>query len=151
MNTSDKNKTAPLLLQYGMKRSGNHAISAWLVCKMTCEFVNNLVPIGPILQNNLPYPESQHFQLWKAQYNSTKIIYVTLEDIELDYEPFHRVDSRSQKILVLRHPDNVFSSRIRKAFNVNMSAYPRNNSAIMQRSVGIWKQHARCYLGMKKS
>jgi hypothetical protein len=36
---------------------------------------------------------------------------------------------------------------LRKAFRVDMPAYPRTNGPVMQRSVAVWKQHARCFLG----
>jgi hypothetical protein len=137
----------PLILQYGMKRSGNHAISAWLTQNIPCKYINNLVPIGPVLKDNLPYPELQDFEKFKKQHDKADALFVSLEDIELDYEPFYNIDADAQKVLIIRHPDNVFSSRIRKAFNVNMTAYPKDNSPIMQRAVRIWKDHARCYLG----
>ena len=137
----------PLILQYGMKRSGNHAISAWLTQNIPCKYINNLVPIGPVLKDNLSYPEAQDFGNFKKQHDKADTLFVSLEDIEMSYEPFYNNDADVQKVLIMRHPDNVFSSRIRKAFNVNMTAYPRDNSPIMQRAVRIWKEHARCYLG----
>ncbi len=143
-------KRPSLILQYGMKRSGNHAISAWLTQNIPCKYINNLVPIGPILKDNLPYPEAQDFGDFKKQHDKADTLFVSLEDIEISYEPFCNIDAGAQKVLILRHPDNVFSSRIRKAFNVNMTAYPRDNSPIMQRAVRIWKEHARCYLSQKE-
>ena len=61
--------------------------------------------------------------------------------------PFAAVDVPLQRLLVVRMPDQLFASRIRKAFTVDMPAYPREDGTVMRRAVALWKQHARCLLG----
>lgn len=136
-----------LIVQHGVKRSGNHAISNWLLPKISCEYINNFIPVGPILSGDQPYPEPVSFQAWKTQFaTNAQCFYISLEDLSLDAMPFSDTNLDVLNVLIIRHPDNIFASRIRKAFNTNMAAYPRRNDAIMQRAVGLWKQHALCYL-----
>lgn len=140
-----------LYLLHGMKRSGNHAIVNWLVPQLGCEFFNNLIPVGDILRGH-PWPQPIPFESWRrkqsglARQAGTSVL-ATLEDHELSVLPFTAIDVPVCRLLVLRHPEQLFSSRLRKAFNVDMPAYPRTNDVVLQRAVGIWKQHARCYLG----
>ena len=136
---------------HGMKRSGNHALVNWLRPQLQCDFVNNAIPLGPILRggsfpNLLPFPEWWQRQ-GRGPMEAVKTLLVTLEDHALHALPFHTHNIDMRRLLVVRRPDQLFSSRIRKASRVEMPAYPADNDAVMRRAVGIWKQHARCYLG----
>lgn len=143
--------SAPLYLLHGMKRSGNHAIVNWLLPQLDCTCFNNMIPIGNILRGR-PWPPQSPFGEWRREQDglgrkSAAGVMATLEDHELQVSPFTDVDVPMCRLLVLRQPDQLFSSRLRKAFNVDMPAYPRANDAVMRRAVAVWKQHARCYLG----
>jgi hypothetical protein len=140
-----------LYLLHGMKRSGNHAITQWLLPQLDCAYFNNLIPLGNLLRGR-PLPPSRPLPRWRQAQESARgarlpRLLVSLEDHPLGLMPFHDLDVPLHRLLVVRNARQVFSSRIRKAFQVEMPAYPRGNDAVMQRAVGLWKQHARCFLG----
>lgn len=141
-----------LYLFHGMKRSGNHAVIEWLLPQVNCAFVNNAIPLGPILRGR-PFPAPTRFSSWlakqevAAEIQSQDGLLVSLEDHDLSVSPFPCEGLDLQRILLVRQPENLFSSRLRKAWRVDMPAYTRSyEDAVMQRAIGIWKQHARCYL-----
>lgn len=140
-----------LYLLHGMKRSGNHAFVNWLLPQLRASFFNNLVPVGPILRGQ-SFPSRKPFAAWRAQQDqliggSLSHLLVSLEDHDLRMAPFLDVDIPECRLLLLRSPDQLFASRLRKAFRTSMPAYPRDNGVVMQRAIGLWKQHARAYLG----
>lgn len=140
---------------HGMKRSGNHALVNWLLPQLQCDFINNAIPLGPILRGS-PFPGPVPFVAWwrkqrRGPVDVAQSLLVTLEDHALQALPFHPHDVELRRLLVVRRPDQLFSSRIRKAGRVDMPAYPTDNDAVMQRAVEIWKQHARCYLGHERT
>lgn len=139
-------------LFHGMKRSGNHAVIDWLLQQMRCAFVNNAIPLGPILRGR-PFPAPAAFAAWLAGQeiaNEAEVrnrLLVSLEDHDLSVSPFEYEGLNLQRVLLVRQPEHLFSSRLRKAWRVNMPAYTRDyEGVVMQRAIGIWKQHARCYL-----
>lgn len=140
-----------LFVMHGMKRSGNHAISNWLLPQLHCRHFNNLFPLGDILRG-IATPRPRPFEDWLGEQERrsgarpTRLL-VTIEDHDLRLEPFVMVDFPIRRLLVIRDSRQLFSSRIRKAFRVDMPAYPRTCDSVMLRAVGLWKQHARCFLG----
>ncbi len=138
-----------LFLLHGMKRSGNHALVNWLVPQLQCAFFNNMIPLGPILRGK-PMPPTISFPQWRhgqdAGRGTPPSTLVSLEDHDLNLQPFSGIDIPLQRILVLRNPRDLFASRVRKAFRVAMPAYPRVDDQIMRRAITLWQQHARCYL-----
>lgn len=151
-----KRQTRPIVyVLHGMKRSGNHALVNWLLPQLQCDFVNNAIALGPILRGGA-FPAARPFSAWRKRQGlkpeqEARALLVSLEDHTLQTLPFHPDDLDVRRILIVRKPDQLFSSRIRKASTSDMPAFPRTNDAIMQRAVGIWKQHARCYLGQDLS
>lgn len=138
---------------HGMKRSGNHALVNWLLPQLRCVFVNNAIPLGPILRGK-PFPRPLPFAAWwrkqqRGPLDAAQTLLVTLEDHALQALPFLPQGIELRRLLVVRRPEQLFSSRIRKAARVDMPAYPTGNDAVMQRAVAVWKQHARCYLGQE--
>jgi hypothetical protein len=141
----------PIWLAHGMKRSGNHAVINWLLPQLQSGFVNNAIPLAPILRGK-PFPPRVPFDTWCKRQSATDIegrngVLVTLEDHALNTLPFHAAGRPLRRILIVRSPRQLFSSRLRKAHRVNMPAYPRTHDATMRRAVSTWKEHARCYLG----
>ena len=139
-------------LFHGMKRSGNHAVLEWLLPQMRCAFVNNAIPLGPILRGR-PFPAPAAFAAWLPRQevaNNAEVqnrLLVSLEDHDLSVSPFDHEGLNLQRVLLVRQPEHLFSSRLRKAWRVDMPAYTRDyEDAVMQRAIGVWKQHARCYL-----
>jgi hypothetical protein len=137
-------------LLHGMKRSGNHAIANWLIPQLGCVYFNNVIPLGAVLRGK-PIPAPQPFKQWhKARQREharpLPRLLVTLEDHDLGLTPFSDRVPGLCRLLVLRSARQMLSSRIRKAFRVDMPAYPRSDGAVLQRAIGLWKQHVRCYL-----
>jgi len=75
---------------------------------------------------------------------------VSLEDHELDVQPFRNTPSSVTHVLILRHPQNLFASRIRKAFLIDHPAYPRHAGKLLNNQIKLWKSHAREFLGETK-
>lgn len=137
-------------LLHGMKRSGNHAITNWLIPQLDCAYFNNVIPLGGILRGR-PVPAPQPFEQWhearqRERGQSLNRLLVTLEDHDLGLAPFLGAEPGLRRLLILRSARQMFSSRIRKSFQVDMPAYPRSDGPVLQRAIGLWKQHARCFL-----
>lgn len=138
-------------LLHGMKRSGNHAIVNWLMPQLDPVYINNAIPVGKILRGQ-PIPAPQPFDQWCTRCQpqeapSPSCLLVTLEDHDLGLSPFTGlVPGGLCRLLVLRSARQMLASRIRKAFRVDMPAYPRSNGPVLQRAIALWKQHARCFL-----
>lgn len=153
-----------VLLVHGMKRCGNHAVINWLKSQSNFVFFNNVVDIAAILRNEKPVPDPIEFKQWITQRLIAKRLGIlvplraatirhrplitSLEDHELNFCPFKNPPCDVQNILILREAKNVFASRIHKAFSIDHPAYPRELGFLMDRSVELWKAHAREYLGM---
>lgn len=138
----------PLMLLHGMKRSGNHALVNWLQPMLRAAFHNNAIPLGPLLRGR-PMPARRPYREWLAAQAGPppQRVLVSLEDHPLDTSPFTSVDAPLTRVLLVRMPDQLFASRIRKASLVDMPAYPRVDGPVLRRAVEVWKQHARCLLG----
>src|SRR5689334_2226338 len=132
-----------------MKRSGGHAVINWLVENTSSAiFFNNEIPIQRILAGhqfmlNDPVP----FPTWIAKKQRTLeladaiealTIFVSPEDHQLPVMPFDH--PTAETILILRHPDNLFASRIRKASSTHLLAYNLNDQALRSRAVRVWKE-----------
>ena len=137
---------ATLWLLHGMKRSGNHALVNWLQPQLDAAFFNNLVPLGPLLRGR-PMPAPEDYARWRATHGAPSRVLASLEDHDLALFPFTAVDAPLRRLLAVRMPDQLFASRIRKAFVVDMPAYPREDGPVLRRAMALWKQHARCLLG----
>ncbi|MEZ5492637.1 MAG: hypothetical protein R3F50_20330 [Gammaproteobacteria bacterium] len=149
-----------LIVQYGMKRSGNHAITNWLLPKLNAIYFNNIVPMEDIIRGRKTVPDLDRFASWFAHRqrddsNSLqtlykdispmfKPVYVSLEDFPLNLSAF--AVNNPVNILIIRSFENMMSSRIHKAFKTNMAAYPREMSPVLESIVNTWKNHARSYL-----
>lgn len=152
-----------VILIHGLKRSGNHAVINWLRPHDHFVFFNNVVPIKPILTGEKPLPEPLPFNAWVRQRLRAKYLHAfvplqalaiknrplitSLEDHELTYCPFQNPDCTVTNMLIIRDAKNVFASRIRKGMSRNSPAYPNKPGPMMQRSVDLWKSHAREFLG----
>lgn len=143
-----------VLLLHGMKRSGNHALVLWLLPQINGSFVNNAIPVGPILRGVAVMPDPMPFDAWRVaraelQGRCEGNVLVGLEDHGLSVSPLLEGDVRVRRLLVLRRPEQMFSSRLRHSSRVSMVAFPRENNQIMQRVASLWKEHARCFLGLE--
>jgi hypothetical protein len=139
---------AQLIVLQGMKRSGNHALVSWLEPQFRFTFFNNVIPIAPILSGEVQMPEPVDYRLWSARADLKGCAaLVSIEDHDLSTTYFRNIDVCWQRVLIVRHPENLFSSRVRKAFLLsNHPAYPQLPGHLLQRVVAIWKQHVRAYL-----
>ncbi|QDH70995.1 hypothetical protein [Marilutibacter alkalisoli] len=147
--------TPSVFLLHGMKRSGNHALVRWLLPQIDGTFVNNAIPIGPILRGVETMPDPAPFIAWQASRPELRKekpggkLLVGLEDLELSVSPWQVEGVRMHRLLILRRPEQMFSSRVRHASRVEMVAFPKDNNHVMQRVSTVWKQHARCFLGLE--
>jgi len=143
-----------VFLLHGMKRSGNHALVRWLLPQIDGTFVNNAIPVGPILGGTATMPDPVPFEAWRAgrpelREKQGRNLLVGLEDHELWVTPLLADGVRTRRLLILRRPEQMFSSRVRHASRVDMVAFPKDNNQVMQRVSAVWKQHARCFLGLE--
>lgn len=146
-----------IFMVHGLKRSGNHAIINWLLPQAPTEYFNNIIPVASILTGHSTLPKEQTFEAWlkkkvrnqikRAYLKAFKNFMVSLEDHTLDTYIFSPTPQEIVNILIIRDPENLFSSRVKKAFSINHPAYPRENSRILCRAISIWKQHAKEFLG----
>lgn len=141
-----------------MKRSGGHAVIDWLI-KSTpgAAFINNEIPIGQIFRGQRSIPDgSLPYESWlrskrqlprfAATVTKSSTLFVSLEDHELRVKPFHHSDA--QTIVILRQPENLFASRIKKAAHTRLKAYDLTDPRSLDRAIRIWKEHARAALGL---
>ena len=149
-----------IYMQYGMKRSGNHAISSWLLSKLTATEFNNVVPMGKIYANHRALPDYPEFLSWYFSNPPVKEkagrgpasgigairqpVYTSCEDIGSSADFFRK--NNPTRILVIRSFENMMSSRIRKSSNVEMAAYPRTTGTVMSHVLETWMDHATWYL-----
>lgn len=152
-----------VILIHGLKRSGNHAVINWLQPQDRFIFFNNVVPIKPILTGEMELPAPLPFNQWvrsrlKAKYVplivpfyavtiQNRPLIASLEDHTLSYCPFEKPDCEVTNLLIIRDARNVFASRIRKGMSRNSPAYPNKPGDMLNRSVELWKSHAREFLG----
>lgn len=143
-------------LLHGMKRSGNHGLVRWLLPQIDGSFINNAIPVGPILRGVKMLPDPMPFDAWvkgktDLRGSGSAGLLIGLEDLELEATPLADDRREVRKLLILRRPEQMFSSRLRHASRVEMVAFPRQNNDVMRRAASVWKQHARCFLGMENS
>ena len=139
-----------------MKRSGGHAVINWLVENTPrAKFINNEIPIQPILagyqsvpDDPLPYANwitrKRRSSELTDEIEEASTIFVSLEDHELRVRPFDLPTAKI--ILILRRPENLFASRIRKASYTRLLAYNLDDRELLARAVRVWKEHARVAL-----
>lgn len=161
-----------VIIVHGLKRSGNHAIINWIAAHEPLLFVNNAIPIAPILNGEHPMPTPESFDRWfgsaaaeqipsvKDATNSSAAaqspLIVGLEDHELDVNPFIGAPCRVENVLIVRDPVNLFASRIRKAALLEQhpayrKVYPKREGPDWDRVLNLWKSHAREFLGETSS
>jgi hypothetical protein len=149
-----------VFLIHHMKRSGGHAVVNWLMENASgAAFVNNEIPIEDILQGrrsmsdgSLSYESwlqnKRHLPRFSETVNASSTLIVSLEDHELRVKPFNHLDT--QTIIILRQPENLFASRIKKAAVTSLKAYDLTDPQFLNRAIRIWKEHARAALGINE-
>lgn len=153
---------------YHMRRSGGHAVIKWLLSGAgSCVWINDEIKAHLFLsgrtfpaENVLPYASwvqrkiemhSKHPKIVDAIV-SAKTILTSLEDWNIEIVPFKKSDI--QKILLVRHPENIFSSRIirwEQAKNDDieyLKVYDLDDPKVRYRAIELWKTHARLALGL---
>ncbi len=155
-----------VIVVHGMKRCGNHAIINWLKAHDSFIFFNNIIPIDYILRGEKMVPPPEDFTLWiqkqffplfprNRQFAHFLMKFVlrkcslliSLEDHDLQFNPFLKIPCDITNILIVRDPCNLFSSRIRKSSLVENPAYPKHTGPDT-RVLKLWKSHAQEYLGL---
>ena len=159
-----------IILAHGLKRSGLHGILNWLQAHGSFHFFNNLIPKLRVPADDGKIPEPEHFDEWlrselakrrtklikgfsrkkfrAAAFFGIKELIGLLEDHELSTRPFTNPPCDVCNVLILRDPENLFSSRIHKReLKPGSPIFPCTNNEHMQRVVRLWKKHAREFLG----
>jgi hypothetical protein len=146
------------LIQH-MKRSGGHAVINWMQeSEKGSVFINNDIPIQPILTREASLPDgSLSLEDWSRRklpvaaraIARASTLFVSLEDHGLDVSPFQCPDATL--VIILREPESLFASRIRKASATPLKAYDYAEPEILGRAVRLWKEHARVVLGLARS
>jgi hypothetical protein len=145
-----------IFLVHHMKRSGGHAVVNWLMDHdPRAAFVNNDIPLQPILEGRRTVPDGTvPYSDWLARklrrpehagLANADTVLVSLEDHELHVKPFAHPSARV--VVILRAPESLFASRIRKASHSPLWAYDYRRSDLLTRGVTVWQEHARAALG----
>lgn len=142
-------------LMHGLKRSGNHAVIDWLNEDKKIFVLNNVLPVKYDLADRtemqtgtLPASRMSWRRLLSHRFiRREPYILMTIEDQSLVKLAIGERESADRNLLIIREPINLFSSRIRKASNVEMIAYPPARNWIFDRAVELWKEHCREALG----
>ena len=137
---------------HGLKRSGNHAVINWLMGHNSFNFYNNVIPVGAILCGTFKQPEPVPYKTWIQEQNGElgskkKLNIVSFEDNHLDNGRFTDRPENLINIIILRSPENLFSSRIKKAGKIEHPCYPDHKNEYMNKVIEMWKEHARECLG----
>ena len=145
-------------LIHHMKRSGGHAVIYWLAKNFPrAVFVNNENPVQPILEGRRSFPDGRlPYEDWVRKKERSpdyanvladaSTVLVSLEDHELRVRPFSH--PAIETIVIVRRPQNLFASRIRKSSHTHLLAYSLDNPELIGRAVRIFKEHARAALGL---
>ena len=144
-------------LIHHMKRSGGHAVIYWLAKNFPrAVFVNNENPVQPILEGRRSLPDGRlPYEDWVrkkerspdyANVADASTVLVSLEDHELRVRPFSH--PAIETIVIVRRPQNLFASRIRKSSHTHLLAYSLDKPELIGRAVRIFKEHARAALGL---
>lgn len=153
-----------IIMIYGLKRSGNHGIINWLLGQdHFFLFANNIIPIAPIIRGEEIVPKPRAIEPWLKErvfcgrkkllwpifklYPDIWSFAASLEDHSLDTKFFKGESPETAELLILRDPFNLFASRVKKAFNIEHDAYPREIGGELNRTITLWKSHAREFLG----
>lgn len=140
---------ADLILFHGMKRSGNHAVLDWMMDNVRgIKHFNNVFP----LRVELEQPGSFKFPVvlgdvlrkqkrWSDFFAKAPAHTIcSIEDWDFGRNYFSGAE-HTLNILLLRSAENLFSSRIHKAFKMHMAAYPREFDHVMRRAMNVWVDH----------
>jgi hypothetical protein len=146
-----------------MKRSGNHALINWIMAQSSFHLVNNFIPVGPMLRDNLPMPAPLDLPGWMEYILHSRQepivptdtfsgIYVTVEDHLPDIRIFQNTEGIPiTNLLVVRNARNLFSSRIRKAAKTDNHSFMIDIPFIRQRTMEVWKAQCRWYLALEET
>lgn len=94
------------------------------------------------------FPRNRQFAHFLMKFVLRKCsLLISLEDHDLQFNPFLNVPCDITNILIVRDPCNLFASRIRKASLVENPAYPKYTGPDT-RVLKLWKNHALEYLGL---
>ena len=156
----DPLRVPDVYLIHHMKRSGGHAVIYWLAKNFPrAVFVNNENPVQPILEGRRSLPDGRlPYEDWVrkkerspdyANVADASTVLVSLEDHELRVRPFSH--PAIETIVIVRRPQNLFASRIRKSSHTHLLAYSLDKPELIGRAVRIFKEHARAALGLAEA
>lgn len=133
-----------------MKRSGNHVVINWMAGCGRFFHINNALPVSYELSESrhFSYPVSMARVMARKRIKRIRSMglrpatyLISVEDMPISV-PLFDTQGESTNILLVRDPENLFASRIKKASAKHRAAYPRKNDATMQRAISVWLEHA---------
>lgn len=148
---------------HGMRRSGNHVVLNWTGLSQSTLFINDILreeqtsrllgdPVKPrrfwawflrlCLRKRMRQPLLRHGRKLSADG-----LCVSLEDWRIDEPIFQTWPRQCRHILLLRDPLNMFASRIRMVGGLHDAIGKGRSDLYFQNSIGLWKSHAREFLG----
>ena len=145
---------ADLILFHGMKRSGNHAVLDWMTDNVRgIRHFNNVFPLRVELEQPgfFEFPVAlgdflREQKRWSDVFAKAPAHTIcSIEDWNFGHEYFSGAE-RTLNILLLRSAENLFASRIHKAFKMRMAAYPREFDHVMRRAMNVWVDHVEASL-----
>lgn len=145
---------ADLILFHGMKRSGNHAVLNWMTDNVRgIRHFNNVFPLRVELEQPgfFEFPVAlgdvlREQKRWSDVFAKAPAHTIcSIEDWDFGRNYFSGAE-RTLNILLLRSAENLFSSRIHKAFKMRMAAYPREFDHVMRRAMNVWVNHVEALL-----
>lgn len=151
-------KKTPTIL-YGMKRSGNHAFIRWLRSDADLFHINNPFFVGLHIREPDFYGFPIEYRSFLERYVSKKFRefgfrrvppLISVEDFPVAFPFFSGLES-ARKIVLVRDPENLFASRIKKGFSSERFPYPASMNDVMTRAITVWMEHAEALLSSEKS
>ncbi|MGK7886785.1 MAG: hypothetical protein AB4057_19425 [Crocosphaera sp.] len=138
---------------HGMARSGNHAVIDWILSMYPGEthFWNSTSKVPKKY-----FFKQKEFLLRSHENRSLVEIFET--DLEKQHDLYIGKSKQRYNVLLIRDPFNLFASRLKQVLNQNFDqskydfimGHPRYKYAASkpEEYVGIWKEHAKEYLGI---
>ncbi len=138
---------------HGMARSGNHAVIDWItsMCPAKVDYWNNVAEI----------PQKYFFQqksFLLRSHENRSLSDICNSDLETNHDLYFGKSKKRFNVLLIRDPFNLFASRLKQVLNQDfdqskygfLMGHPtyKYGASKPEEYVGIWKEHAREYLGM---
>ncbi|MGK7957777.1 MAG: hypothetical protein AB4063_21380 [Crocosphaera sp.] len=138
---------------HGMARSGNHAVINWIL---------SMYPGKTDFWNTTSKVPKKYFFKQKSfllrSHENRSLAEIFQSDLEKQHDLYIGKSSKRYNVLLIRDPFNLFASRLKQVLNQNFDqskhgfimGHPKYKygASKPEEYVGIWKEHAKEYLGI---